>query len=91
MKNKLALFIGFLIFGYLFYAYYQRNHSFHKVNDFEKVGYYAKDKFRVFSVYTTKTDGEDMIQFARKQWYSPEVGRTYVYFFNNHSLYLFRY
>ena len=83
MRKKIALVIGFLIFGYLFYTYYQRNQTFTKVKEFEKVGYYAKDKFRIYSIYTPRTDGDEMIQFARKLWYSPEVGKTYVYFFND--------
>lgn len=51
---------------------------------FEDVGYWKKDKARVFSVYATNLDFDAMEKFAKRKMWS-ENGATTVYFFNNRS------
>lgn len=46
------------------------------------IGYYKNYKNRAFTVYTTETDKNKLIEYGNKKMYSPG-GQTVVHFFNN--------
>lgn len=49
---------------------------------FQEIGYYKKDKFRIFTFIITRPTPEiDIKKHAAEQMYSPGVGETVVYYY----------